>query len=95
MKSDEIKKLFCLYEINDAVENPWKYTLAVLAAMRKQMIEHEKYLLKEHIFFSEELKNVAHAAMQAEIISDQIREHKNQMEKMRKNIFEEKRNGKK
>ena len=95
MKSDKIKKIFCLYEINDAVENPWKFTLAVLVAMRKQMLEHEKYLLKEHVFFSEELKSVAHAAMQAEIISDQIREHKKQMEKMRKNIIEEKKNGKK
>ena len=94
MKIDEIKKLFCSYEINDAVENPWKYTIAVLVAMRKQMLEHEKHLLKEHIFFSEELNGVAHAAMKAEIISDQIREHKKQIIKMSENIFKEK-NGKK
>ena len=95
MKIDEIKKLFCSYEIDDAVENPWKYSLAVLVAMRKQMLEHEKYLLKEHIFYSEELKSVAHAAMQAEIISDHLREHRKQIKNMNKNIFKEKRNGKK
>ena len=90
-----MKKLFCSYEIDDAVENPWKYTLDVLAAMRKQMIEHEKYLHKEHKFFSKELKGVAHAAMQAEIISDHTREYKKQIKKMNKNIFMEKRNVKK
>ena len=87
MKIDEVKKFYCSYEIEDAVENPWKYTLPVLISMRNQMIRHRKgHLENEYRLFSEELEGVAHAAMKEEMISDQIREHEKKMKALDENI---------
>jgi len=76
-------KMYCSFEIEDAIENSGKYDLATLAAMRKQMLKHEEHLTKEYEFLSE-----IKAGLKADIVLGQIREQKNNIQKMEANIIE-------